>query len=197
MPRYGGWRKTHYRKLRDSHFIHEEAHELSRLKRLDYKEIKPMRKEREAMWKDFDQEANGKGWGKWRRNKEWRSLVQDWYAAKGYMSKKEKIGGWTFAEKLWKDVWFWFDAESQKLPDEKRYSNDQSSLRKKGVGPKEKLVKAKREAQQAHNQRWIDGLMRSVSREPEKDKQLTSQAQRLGWRGKSLYKAAQRRGYAS
>ena len=196
MPRYGGWRKAHYYKLRESHFTHEEAHELSRLKRIDYKEIKPMRKEREAMWREFDREVTGKGWGKWRRNKEWRSLVQDWYAAKGYMSKKERIGGWVFAEKLWKDVWFWFDAESQKLPDEKRYSNDQSSLRKKGAGPKEKQVRARREAEQARNQKWIDDLMRSSARNPERDEQLTAQAQRLGWKGKSLYKTAQRRGYA-
>ena len=195
MPRYGGWRKTHYRKLRESHFTHEEAHELSRLKRMDYKEIKPMRKEREALWIDFDKEATGKGWGKWRRNREWRSLVQDWYAAKGYMGKKERIGGWVFADKFWTDVWFWFDEESQKLPDEKRYSNDQSSLRKKGTGPHEKQIKAKREADQARNQKWIADLMRSSARSPDRDKQLTTQAQRLGWRGKSLYKAAQGRGY--
>ena len=196
MPRYGGWRKTHYHKLRDSHFIHEEAHELSRLRRMDYKEIKPMRRERLKLWEGFDKEATGKGWGKWRKHKEWRLLIQDWYAAKAYMSKKEKIGGWTFAENLWKDVWFWFDTVSQTLPEENRYSNDQSSKRKKGDGPHEKRVKAKREAAQAHNQSWIDGLMRTAGSQPERDKQLTEQAQRLGFQGKSLYRTALKRGYA-
>ena len=185
----------HYIKLREAHFTHEEAHELSRLKRMDYKEIKPMRRERQKLWESFDHESENRGWGKWRRSREWKALIQGWYAAKGFMGKEDKIGGWTFVDKLWKNVWFWFDAESKKLPDEKRYSDDQSSLRKKGPGPHEKQIKAKREADQARNQKWIDDLMRSSARNPERDKQLTQQAQRLGWKGKSLYKASQRKGY--
>jgi len=181
--------------LRGEHFLPGEAKELGyHLQRLDYYELLHMRRQRVRMWGEFDREARSKGWSQNKRNIAWRTRVADWYVRSGYQGKKEKIGAWTFVSK--KDVWFWFDDISDRLPEEKRYTNDQSSLRKKGSGPKERHIKARREADQARNQRWIDGLMRSVVREPEKDKQLTTQAQRLGWRGKSLYKTAQRRGYA-
>ena len=194
-------RQGKYDFLRERHFTHQEAAELSRLHRRDYYELrktklsKGMLEERMELWWDFNKEAKFNGWSQNTRNKKWAELVDDWYVASNFLPKVVKIGGWKFAdykdEEHWlkKRVWIWFDSVSKTLPEEYRYTNDQSSLRKK-TGRVGKFEKAKRARENAEKESWIASLMRTARNNPDRDEQLTKQAQNLGFKGKSLYQTA-------
>ena len=199
--RYKSRRQGKYDFLRERHFTHQEAAELSRLHRRDYYELrktklsKGMLVERMEMWADFDKEAKYNGWSQRTRNKKWAELVDDWYVANNFLPEVVKLGGWKLSnykdEQHWleKRVWLWFDSVSKTLPEEYRYTNDQSSLRKK-PGRLDKYQKAKRAKENAEKESWIASLMITARNDPSRDEQLTKQAQNLGFKGKSLYQTA-------
>jgi len=201
--RYKTMRQNRYDWLVERHFTEKEAEELSRLRQRRYYELKGLRgyakgmlKERQELWEDFNKEATSKGWVNGKRDKEWLRLVDDWYIAENYLPQVVKIGGWKFSsykdKKHWlkKRVWLWFDRVSKQLPEEYRYSNDQSSLRKKGPGLHGRYIKALQAAERAQNKAKVASLKRVALRRPELDEQLTEEAQRSGFRGKSVYLTA-------
>ena len=191
MARKHHGRMRRYLKYRGAHFTPVEAKELSQLRRLDYHEVIIMVKQRKALWNDFTSLAVNRAWGQTRRKREWYGIVKEWYVANDYVEK-----GFAWWKKFpTQNIWFWFDDVASRLPIEQRYSNLAPSRRKKGKSLKQREADARRAVVNVENQRWIDQKMKTVARSPSRDKELTEQAQRLGFKGKSLYRTALRRGY--
>jgi hypothetical protein len=181
-----------YFAYRSEHFTVKESKELSHLRRLDYTELKMMVRERHELWRQFEGGAKNTGWGVRRRNIEWRLMVDTWYARRGYRGKEEvRIGKWRFIDD--KDVWFWFNDIRDRIPEEKQYGR--TPKHHKAMSSRERVSKAKHESVKARQDAVVAGLMRTVVKQPNRDKALTATAQDYGFKGQSLLKAAKRRGY--
>lgn len=179
-------RMRRYMAYRSEHFLPEEAKELFLLRRLDYYELKYMVRERRILWRTFQEEATKRA----KSEKMWRNYVHTWYMREGFVEK-----GFAWWKKFpEKNIWFWFDSIRSRLPEEKQYPRN--ILRHKRMSETERGGKARQERERQQNEGWIDQLMRAVAREPSRDEKLTEQAQRMGFAGESLWRAAVRRGYA-
>ena len=201
--RYHG-RTRRYYNYRAHHFTVEEAKELKTLPRLDLFELRIMVKQRDNMWKAFDEKATDRGWGKSKRDTEWKAEVAKFYVDHDFITKVEaqrvvKIGAWRFTDTIgWKDIWFWFDYVRSTLPIEKQYGRSHRAARY--VTKKERLDKAKKEADRTTEEQRrglaLEGLFRTVVNNPANDKNLTKHAQSFwGFKGKSLLRTAITRGY--
>lgn len=178
-----------YWKYRGAHFAPEEARELAKLRRLDYREIAIMVRERRTQWSDFVVEAVAGKWSSAHSRRVWRKRIKDWYVEKEYT--QQDFAWWKKFPTA--NVWFWFDDVAGRLPVEQRYSNVSPSARKKGRSLVQRYSEATKTKGKVEGQRWVDQLMKTVAHDPARDKELTAQAHRLGFKGKSLYKTAQRR----
>lgn len=200
-------RNRRYWSYRQSHFTPSEARELSVLRRLDYNEVRRMRRVRMAMWEDFvstatDMEKRGE-WHKSDRMKHWVERVRFWYVDNDFIKPKEAstiyIGKWRFSDRLDQhNIWFWFDYVRSQLPVEKQYGAAHKA--KKYLTPQEKKARADREREKLNEEqmtaRIMDNLFQRVTDYPDSDRRLTLYARNYyGFKGASLHRTARKRGY--
>ena len=193
------------------HFTKREALELSRLHRKDYFELigtkqqTGMIEERRRLWEAFDEDAKrsrGRSYGN--DSRVWKDFLTDWYTAKGFVPKLVKLGAWKFSthkdDKQWraKRVWIWFNAIRDSLPEELQCDSpggrDHRSLTWDERRHKSEL-EAIREKDKMPDALWQEKAMEGVVKHPQTDRTITDIARSHGFKGKSLYKTALRRGF--
>jgi hypothetical protein len=188
------FRKHHesnrYWSYRHEHFLPDEAKELSHwLKRLDYNELRIMVNERRQLWRQYNEQVVESHWSPTKISRKWKEYVHFWYLTEGYRPVKVTLRQF-FAQE--KEVWVWFNATRESLPEEKRYPKNASHSR---MSDAQRESKAQHEAVKEQHKQMQETLMKRAAKSPERDKELTELATRVyGFTGKSLYKTAQRRG---
>lgn len=192
-------RRGRYDRLRELHFTHGEALELSRLRYTKKKvptELKVMVRQRDALWLSFVKQATDNGWGKTRQGIEWRNKVADFYVKRNFRGKEEiRIGAFRFGDLSSKDVFLWFDQVRSRLPVDLRWDSPRKHSR---MSRKERRAKAQAERGRAVERRVqeirLKEFMKEVVRQPHLDKQLSTTARNFGFKNKSLLATARKRG---
>jgi len=141
--------RMRYQKLRDAGFVSVEADGLARVRSLNYIEIRRMMKTRQSMFNDFKMLASWESWSKARRKREWERTVIQWYREQGYL-KHETVSGIKHAP--W---WAWFQAISDKLPEEQRYT----ALRRQRIRKRKNKLNM---ADRGRISKWINELTASI-----------------------------------
>lgn len=108
-------RQKRYETLRDAHFLPQEAREFSKLRSLNYHEMKLMMAERRVLWDKFTRKVIKEDWGQARGEREWRQSIRDWYIRHGYVTEKTRK---LRRAKRKPNPWDWFNKTSGKLPPE-------------------------------------------------------------------------------
>ncbi len=165
-----------------------------------------MIEERRRLWEAFEDDAKRRGKTYGNDSQVWKDFLGEWYIAKGYVPEVVKLGGWKFAnykdDKQWrkKRVWIWFNDIRDSLPEELQCDSpggrDHRPLTWEERQHKADL-EAIRERDKMPDARWLDKAMEGVVKHPQTDITITSIAKSHGFKGKSLYKTALRRGYRS
>jgi len=120
--------RKRYWLLKSVGFVPVEADSLARVRSLNYTEIQRMIKIRRSMFDDFRQLASQEGWSKAKKEREWQTIITEWYRQRGYL-KHETVAGIKHAP--W---WAWFQDISDKLPDEQKYTTLRQQRRRKKKG---------------------------------------------------------------
>lgn len=127
-------RQEHYSHFIDAHFLHSEAVEFSKLKNLNYKELRIMVGERKMLWRSFVARADRKGLPASKTQSEWKKTVVRWYLRKGYVTGKitnPNVKRTKRTKTAQPSPWAWFDKVKDKLPPEEQSETPRKKARKR------------------------------------------------------------------
>ena len=168
--RYRVRRQTRYERLKAVHFLPVEAASLSSLRTLNYLEIRQMIQTRKNQFNAFQKRAYNKGWSKVKSKQEWLAYLKRWYKRQGFLKHK------TDQRRKNEPWWQWFQAVSDKLPPESRYTKLRESRRRA-----RRKKAAMTVGERVNISKWINELTRAIHSETdiETKKQHILQRDRL------------------